>query len=54
MVGFDKEVYCTTCCPKVGLAQDSTDTSKIKGNHGSLDPAGKKYGKTRVAEISQM
>ena len=32
MVGFDKEVYCTTCCPKVGLAQDITDTSKIKGN----------------------
>ena len=32
MVGFDKEVYCTTCCPKVGLAPDSTDTSKIKGN----------------------
>ena len=32
MVGFDKEVYCTTCCPKVGLAQEITDTSKIKGN----------------------
>ena len=36
MVGFDKEVYCTTCCPKVGLAPDSTDTSKIKGNVTNL------------------
>ena len=32
MIGFDKEVYCSTCGPKAELAVDQTDTTKIKGD----------------------
>ena len=49
MIGFDKEVYCSTCCPKVGLANDITDTSKIKGERNE-DTCPKCDGKVFEAE----
>jgi hypothetical protein len=48
-IGFDKDLYCKTCCPKAGHTDRGTDTTKIKGhNHDETCP--KCQGKVFEAE----
>ena len=34
-IGFDKELYCKTCCPKLNPSDVSIDSSKIKGENAA-------------------
>ena len=44
-IGFDKDIYCKTCCPKLNHATDSIDSSKIKGDTEAPDTCPKCKGK---------
>ena len=44
-IGFDKDIYCKTCCPKLNHATDSIDSSKIKGDNEAPDTCPKCKGK---------
>ena len=55
-IGFDKEVYCKVCYPKImhtPLPMDPKDKSKVKGLNNDPDACPRCFGKVYANEMMQ-